>query len=306
MCGAECQDSGERGVSETQATVDKRIDGKAVAAELRKEIAQKVSQRREKGLPAPGLAVVLVGEDPASRVYVGSKVKACEEVGFLSRSYHLSVDTPEAELLALIDTLNADPEIHGILVQLPLPPQINVQSVIERIDPKKDVDGFHPYNLGRLAGKAPTLRPCTPYGCMRLLKAYGIDPMGKKAVVVGASNIVGRPVALELLMERATVTVCHSKTQDLPAELAQADIVIAAVGIPKFIKGEWLKPGAVVIDVGINRLDTGKLVGDVDYDSAYERVSAITPVPGGVGPMTIACLLQNTLEACEAMEAASA
>jgi methylenetetrahydrofolate dehydrogenase (NADP+)/methenyltetrahydrofolate cyclohydrolase len=286
--------------------VDKRIDGKAVAAELRKEIAQKVSQRREKGLPAPGLAVVLVGEDPASRVYVGSKVKACEEVGFLSRSYHLSVDTPEAELLALIDTLNADPEIHGILVQLPLPPQINVQSVIERIDPKKDVDGFHPYNLGRLAGKAPTLRPCTPYGCMRLLKAYGIDPMGKKAVVVGASNIVGRPVALELLMERATVTVCHSKTQDLPAELAQADIVIAAVGIPKFIKGEWLKPGAVVIDVGINRLDTGKLVGDVDYDSAYERVSAITPVPGGVGPMTIACLLQNTLEACEAMEAASA
>jgi methylenetetrahydrofolate dehydrogenase (NADP+)/methenyltetrahydrofolate cyclohydrolase len=286
--------------------VDKRIDGKAVAAELRKEIAQKVSQRREKGLPAPGLAVVLVGEDPASRVYVGSKAKACEEVGFLSRSYHLSVDTPEAELLALIDTLNADPEIHGILVQLPLPPQINVQSVIERIDPKKDVDGFHPYNLGRLAGKAPTLRPCTPYGCMRLLKAYGIDPMGKKAVVVGASNIVGRPVALELLMERATVTVCHSKTQDLPAELAQADIVIAAVGIPKFIKGEWLKPGAVVIDVGINRLDTGKLVGDVDYDSAYERVSAITPVPGGVGPMTIACLLQNTLEACEAMEAASA
>ncbi|WP_027853916.1 bifunctional methylenetetrahydrofolate dehydrogenase/methenyltetrahydrofolate cyclohydrolase FolD [Marinobacterium litorale] len=289
-------------MSETQNTVDKRIDGKAVAAGLRKEIAEKVKVRRDKGLPAPGLAVVLVGEDPASRVYVGSKVKACEEVGFLSRNYHLSVDTSEAELLSLIDELNADDAIHGILVQLPLPEQIDVQSVIERINPHKDVDGFHPYNLGRLAGKAPTLRPCTPYGCMRLLSAYGIDPMGKKAVVIGASNIVGRPVALELLMARATVTVCHSKTQDLPAELADADIVIAAVGIPKFVKGEWLKPGAVVIDVGINRNEAGKLVGDVDFDAAYDRVSAITPVPGGVGPMTIACLLQNTLEACEAIE----
>ncbi len=281
---------------------DKRIDGKAVAAELRKEIAAKVEARRAAGLPAPGLAVVLVGEDPASKVYVGSKVKACEEVGFLSQNFRLEASTSQEELLALIDKLNADPQIHGILVQLPLPKQIDVQAVIERIDPKKDVDGFHPYNLGRLAGKAPTLRPCTPYGCMRLLKAYGIDPMGKKAVVVGASNIVGRPVALELLMERATVTICHSKTRDLPGELAQADIVIAAVGIPQFIKGEWLKPGAVVIDVGINRLENGKLVGDVDFDSAYEKASAITPVPGGVGPMTIACLLQNTLEACEAIE----
>ncbi|WP_188745982.1 bifunctional methylenetetrahydrofolate dehydrogenase/methenyltetrahydrofolate cyclohydrolase FolD [Marinobacterium zhoushanense] len=289
----------EKSVSET---VDKRIDGKAVAAELRKEIAEKVRQRREKGLPAPGLAVVLVGVDPASQVYVGSKVRACEEVGYLSRSFRLDASTPESELLALIDKLNADPEIHGILVQLPLPKQIDVQSVIERIDPKKDVDGFHPYNLGRLAGKAPTLRPCTPYGCMRLLDAYGIDPMGKNAVVIGASNIVGRPVALELLMARATVTVCHSKTKDLPGELARADIVIAAVGIPNFVKGEWLKPGAVVIDVGINRLETGKLVGDVEFDSAYDRVAAITPVPGGVGPMTIACLLQNTLEACEAIE----
>ena len=284
-------------------TTDKRIDGKAVAAELRREIAEKVSQRREKGLPAPGLAVILVGEDPASQVYVGSKVRACEEVGFLSRSFRMDASTPESELLALIDRLNADPEIHGILVQLPLPKQIDVQSVIERIDPKKDVDGFHPYNLGRLAGKAPTLRPCTPYGCMRLLKAYGIEPMGKNAVVIGSSNIVGRPVALELLMARATVTVCHSKTKDLPGELARADIVIAAVGIPNFVKGEWLKPGAVVIDVGINRLENGKLVGDVDFASAYDRVSAITPVPGGVGPMTIACLLQNTLEACEAIEA---
>ncbi|WP_027855173.1 bifunctional methylenetetrahydrofolate dehydrogenase/methenyltetrahydrofolate cyclohydrolase FolD [Marinobacterium litorale] len=280
------------------------IDGKAVAANLRKEIAEQVKTRLEKGLPAPGLAVVLIGEDPASRVYVGSKVKACEEVGFISRSYRMAVETTQGDLLSLIDDLNADPEIHGILVQLPLPKHIEVQSVIERIDPAKDVDGFHPYNLGRLAGKAPTLRPCTPYGCMRLLKAYGIDPMGKNAVIIGASNIVGRPVALELLMERATVTVCHSKTKDLQAELARADIVVAAVGIPKFIKGEWLKPGAVVLDVGINRLDTGKLAGDVDFDTAKERAAAITPVPGGVGPMTIACLLQNTLEACEAMEAA--
>ncbi|MBS99868.1 MAG: bifunctional methylenetetrahydrofolate dehydrogenase/methenyltetrahydrofolate cyclohydrolase FolD [Oceanospirillaceae bacterium] len=280
------------------------IDGKAVAANLRKEIAEQVKTRLEKGLPAPGLAVVLIGEDPASRVYVGSKVKACEEVGFISRSYRMAVETTQSDLLSLIDDLNADPEIHGILVQLPLPKHIDVQSVIERIDPAKDVDGFHPYNLGRLAGKAPTLRPCTPYGCMRLLKAYGIDPMGKNAVIIGASNIVGRPVALELLMERATVTVCHSKTKDLQAELARADIVVAAVGIPKFIKGEWLKPGAVVLDVGINRLDTGKLAGDVDFDTAKERAAAITPVPGGVGPMTIACLLQNTLEACEAMEAA--
>ncbi|KEA64162.1 Methylenetetrahydrofolate dehydrogenase (NADP+) [Marinobacterium lacunae] len=280
------------------------IDGKAVAAELRKEIAEKVKLRVERGLPAPGLAVVLVGEDPASQVYVGSKVKACEEVGFLSRSYRMEKETTQSDLLTLIDTLNADPEIHGILVQLPLPKQIDVQSVIERIDPQKDVDGFHPYNLGRLAGKAPTLRPCTPYGCMRLLDAYGIDPMGKNAVVIGASNIVGRPVALELLMARATVTVCHSKTRDLPGELARADIVIAAVGIPNFVKGEWLKPGAVVIDVGINRLDTGKLVGDVDFEAAKAKASAITPVPGGVGPMTIACLLQNTLEACEAVEAA--
>ena len=281
---------------------DKRIDGKAVAAELRKSIAAQVAERVSAGKSRPGLAVVLVGEDAASQVYVRSKVKACEEAGIISRNHSLPVETTQEELLALIDTLNADPIINGILVQLPLPPQIDVQAVIERIDPSKDVDGFHPYNLGRLAGKAPTLRPCTPYGCMRLLDAYGIDPMGKKAVVVGASNIVGRPVALELLMARATVTVCHSKTADLPAELAQADIVIAAVGIPEFIKGEWLKPGAVVIDVGINRLDDGRLVGDVEFEPAYEKVSAITPVPGGVGPMTIACLLQNTLEACEAAE----
>ncbi|GAA0793435.1 bifunctional methylenetetrahydrofolate dehydrogenase/methenyltetrahydrofolate cyclohydrolase FolD [Marinobacterium sediminicola] len=282
---------------------DKRIDGKAVAAQLRMDIAAQVAERVSAGKSRPGLAVVLVGQDPASQVYVRSKVKACEEAGIISRNHSLPAETTQDELLALIDSLNADPVIHGILVQLPLPPQIDVQAVIERIDPAKDVDGFHPYNLGRLAGKAPTLRPCTPYGCMRLLEAYGIDPVGKKAVVVGASNIVGRPVALELLMARATVTICHSRTADLPAELAQADIVIAAVGIPEFIKGEWLKPGAIVIDVGINRLDDGRLVGDVEFETAFETASAITPVPGGVGPMTIACLLQNTLEACEASEA---
>ncbi|KAA0874424.1 bifunctional methylenetetrahydrofolate dehydrogenase/methenyltetrahydrofolate cyclohydrolase FolD [Nitrincola tapanii] len=279
------------------------IDGKAVAARLRASIAQQVAERVERGASVPGLAVVLVGEDPASRVYVGSKVRACEEVGFLSRNFSLPKNTDQASLLALIEQLNQDPEIHGILVQLPLPEQISVNAVVEKIDPRKDVDGFHPYNLGRLAAKSPTLRPCTPYGCMRLLQAYGIDPTGKKAVVVGASNIVGRPVALELLMAGATVTICHSKTQNLPAELAQADIVIAAVGIPEFIQGTWLKSGAVVIDVGINRLPSGALVGDVEFAGARQTAAAITPVPGGVGPMTIACLLQNTLEACAALEA---
>ena len=281
----------------------KRINGRAVAAQLRQEIATKVASRLKQGLPAPGLAVVLVGNDPASSVYVNSKVHACEEAGFVSRSYRFDADLSQEQLLSLIDELNADPAIHGILVQLPLPKQINVQTVTERILPSKDVDGFHSYNLGRLAGAAPTLRPCTPYGCMRLLDAYGVEPRGKKAVVVGASNIVGRPAALELLMRGATVTVCHIDTQDLPAELIQADIVIVAIGVPQFIKADWLKPGAVVIDVGINRLESGRLVGDVDFDAAYDKVAAITPVPGGVGPMTIACLLQNTLEACEASEA---
>ncbi len=281
---------------------DKRIDGKAVAARLRQEIAARVAERVSANKPRPGLAVVLVGEDPASQVYVRSKVKACEEAGIISRNHSLPAATSQDALLALIDSLNADPVIHGILVQLPLPQQIDVQTVLERIDPAKDVDGFHPYNLGRLAARAPTLRPCTPYGCMRLLDTCGFNPEGKKAVVVGASTIVGRPMALELLLAGATVTICHAKTVDLPGELANADLVVVATGVPGLIKGEWLKPGVVVIDVGINRRDDGKLVGDVDYDTAYEKASAITPVPGGVGPMTIACLLQNTLEACEALE----
>lgn len=281
---------------------NKRIDGKAVAALVRSEVAAAVAERKAKGQVIPGLAVVLVGEDPASAVYVRNKIKACEEVGFVSRHYTFDASLGQQELLELIDTLNNDPEIHGILVQLPLPKHIDVSTVIERISPEKDVDGFHPYNLGRLTAAAPTLRPCTPYGCMRLLDTYGIDVKGKKACVVGASNIVGRPAALELLMRGATVTICHIETQDLPAELKQADIVLVAIGVPKFIQADWLKPGAVVIDVGINRLDDGSLCGDVDFDAAYEKVSGITPVPGGVGPMTIASLLRNTLEACQAIE----
>ena len=282
------------------------INGKEVASQLRRDIAGMVRARAEQGRMCPGLAVILVGEDAASKVYVRSKIKACEEAGFLSRSFRLAADTSQQVLLALIDELNEDPQIHGILVQLPLPDHMRVPEVVERIVPAKDVDGFHPYNLGRLAAKSPILRPCTPYGCMRLLDAYGISPMGKNAVIVGASNIVGRPAALELLLRGATVTVCHVKTRDLQAELARADIVLVAIGSPGFIKAEWLKPGATVIDVGINRLASGKLVGDVDFESARDKVAAITPVPGGVGPMTIACLLQNTLEACEALDVAQA
>lgn len=281
---------------------NKRIDGKAVAALVRQEVAAEVAQRTTKGQVIPGLAVVLVGEDPASAVYVRNKIKACEEVGFVSRHYTFGTDLTQQALLELIDELNADAEIHGILVQLPLPKHIDVSTVIERISPAKDVDGFHPYNLGRLAAGSPTLRPCTPYGCMRLLDTYGIDVKGKKACVVGASNIVGRPAALELLMRGATVTICHIETQDLPAELKQADIVLVAIGVPRFIQADWLKPGAVVIDVGINRLEDGSLCGDVDFDAAKDKLKGITPVPGGVGPMTIASLLRNTLEACQAIE----
>ena len=278
------------------------IDGKSIAANVRHQVRAQIDTRLETGKRRPGLAVVLVGNDPASEIYVKNKRRACEETGLLSRSYDLPTETSQQALLDLIDALNEDETIDGILVQLPLPAHIDAETIIERIRPDKDVDGFHPYNLGRLAGKAPTLRPCTPYGCMRLLKAAGVYCVGKKAVVIGASNIVGRPVALELLLERATVTVCHSKTRNLADEVAQADIVVAAVGIPGFIKAEWIKPGAVVLDVGINRLETGKLVGDVEYEGAQFKAAKITPVPGGVGPMTIACLLQNTLEACEAME----
>jgi methylenetetrahydrofolate dehydrogenase (NADP+)/methenyltetrahydrofolate cyclohydrolase len=280
-----------------------RIDGKQIAADLLGKVAKRVEARIAAGKRAPGLAVVLIGSDPASSVYVGSKRKRCEETGVLSHSHDLPAETTEAELLALIDQLNDDPTVDGILVQLPLPAHINADTVIERISPTKDVDGFHPYNFGRLAQRRPLLRPCTPRGVMTLLESTGRTLAGLDAVVVGASNIVGRPMALELLMARCTVTVCHSKTRDLAAKVAAADLVVAGVGIPGFVKGEWIKPGAIVIDVGINRLENGRLVGDVEFDTAAERAGWITPVPGGVGPMTVATLLENTVDAAEQRDA---
>lgn len=273
------------------------IDGKKISQQRIEAVAQAVKARQEKGLHTPCLAVVLVGDDPASAVYVRNKKLTCQKSGIESRSYELPSETTQDDLLKLVDKLNSDPAVDGILVQLPLPAHIDSQAVLERIEPHKDVDGFHPYNVGRLVVKMPLMRPCTPKGVMTLLEAYGIDPKGKKAVVVGASNIVGRPQALELLLSRATVTICHSATQNLADEVAAADILVVGVGIPNFVKGEWVKPGAVVIDVGINRLDDGSLCGDVEFDVAKERASMITPVPGGVGPMTIATLLENTVHA---------
>jgi methylenetetrahydrofolate dehydrogenase (NADP+)/methenyltetrahydrofolate cyclohydrolase len=277
----------------------KIIDGKTIAQQVRLEVAEKVKQRLAEGKRAPGLAVVLVGEDPASQIYVGSKRRACEEVGFVSRSYDLSATTSESELLALIDTLNNDSDIDGILVQLPLPAGIDNVKVLERIAPDKDVDGFHPYNVGRLCQRAPLLRPCTPRGIITLLERYQIDTYGLNAVVVGASNIVGRPMSLELLLAGCTTTVTHRFTKDLRHHIEHADLLVVAVGKPGFIPGDWIKPGAIVIDVGINRLDNGKVVGDVEFDVAAKRAAWITPVPGGVGPMTVATLIQNTLQACE-------
>ena len=270
------------------------IDGKAFAAGLRARIADGVTAFRAQAGRAPGLAVVLVGEDPASNVYVRSKGKATREAGMESIEHRLPADVPAEDLLALVSTLNADPTIDGILVQLPLPKHIDEQTVIAAIDPDKDVDGFHPINAGRLATGLPGFVPCTPYGCVMLLKSVLPSLSGLEAVVVGRSNIVGKPMAQLLLRESCTVTVVHSRTKDVPAHIRRADIVVAAVGIPQMIKGDWLKPGATVIDVGINRTETG-LVGDVDFASAVDVAGAITPVPGGVGPMTIACLLRNTL-----------
>jgi methylenetetrahydrofolate dehydrogenase (NADP+)/methenyltetrahydrofolate cyclohydrolase len=247
----------------------------------------------------PGLAVVLVGEDPASRVYVSMKEKACEQTGIYSAEHKLSVETTEAELLALIDELNGDGRIDGILVQLPLPAHIDESKVLEAISPKKDVDGFHPYNVGRLVTGKPLFQPCTPYGVMKMLEYSGVKLSGKNVVVVGRSNIVGKPLALMCLAQNATVTICHSRTVDLPDQVRRADVVIAAIGRPEMIKGDWLKEGAVVIDVGVNRVGEKKLVGDVEFASALPRVSAITPVPGGVGPMTITMLLYNTVESAK-------
>lgn len=275
------------------------IDGKLISQTVRAEVAARVKARVELGLRAPGLAVVFVGEDPASQVYVGSKRRACEEVGFISQSYDLPTTTSEAELLALIDKLNQDDTIDGILVQLPLPAGIDTTQILERILPDKDVDGFHPYNLGRLAQRIPKLRSCTPKGIITLLDRYNLPLRGKHAVVVGASNIVGRPMSLELLLAGCTTTTCHRFTKDLEHHVRQADILVVAVGKANFIPGSWVKEGAVVIDVGINRLATGQLVGDVDFEVARTRASFITPVPGGVGPMTVASLIENTLMACE-------
>lgn len=275
------------------------IDGKAIAAQVRQQVARQVEARRESGARRPGLAVVLVGEDPASEVYVRHKHLACEEAGILSFRHHLPADTTQTALEALVDELNADNRVDGILVQLPLPDHLDPRPILERILPGKDVDGFHPYNLGRLAQRMPLLRPCTPKGVMTLLQKSGIKVRGLDATIVGASNIVGRPMALELMFAGCTTTVCHRFTKDLEAQVRRADLLVVAVGKPGLVKGEWVKEGAIVIDVGINRNDNGTLIGDVEFTPAAERASYITPVPGGVGPMTVASLLENTLYAAE-------
>lgn len=271
------------------------INGRAIADQLLGQIRQQVDTHVASGKRPPGLAVILVGDNPASAIYVRNKRRACETTGIHSVAYDLPSSTSQDELLKLIGQLNADDSIDGILVQLPLPVQIEERAVIECIDPNKDVDGFHPYNMGRLVQRIPTLRPCTPYGAMTLLKSTGIPLAGKNAVVVGASNIVGRPMALELLLAGCTVTVTHSATQNLAEHVRAAEILVVAVGKPRMIPGDWIRPGAIVIDVGINRLADGKICGDVDFESAAQHAAWITPVPGGVGPMTIATLLQNTL-----------
>jgi methylenetetrahydrofolate dehydrogenase (NADP+)/methenyltetrahydrofolate cyclohydrolase len=275
------------------------IDGKAIAAGVREVVHQRVEARLANNLRRPGLAVILVGDDTASQVYVRNKRRACEEAGLMSRSHDLPADTSQARLLRLIDDLNEDPLVDGILVQLPLPDHIDAEAVTERIYPDKDVDGFHPYNIGRLALRRPVLRPCTPLGIMTLLEHTGETFHGREAVIVGASNIVGRPMSLELLLAGCTVTTCHRFTRDLDVHVLRAEIVVVAVGKPGLIPGEWIRPGATVIDVGINRLDDGRLVGDVQFEKAREHAAWITPVPGGVGPMTVATLLENTLLAAE-------
>jgi len=277
----------------------KIIDGKKVAADLHATIKQRVEKRLNEGQKAPGLAVVLIGEDPASQVYVRNKRLACEKAGIISRAYDLPATTTQQELDDLIDQLNVDDDIHGILVQFPLPEGLDESAVIERIDVKKDVDGFHPFNLGQLAQRGPGLRPCTPYGVKLLLDSTGETYKGKNAIIVGASNHVGRPAALEMLLAGATVTITHRFTTDLEEHVRRADIVIVAVGKPGLVKGEWIKEGATVIDVGINRNEDGSLCGDVDFETASKHAAWITPVPGGVGPMTVAVLLLNTLDAAD-------
>jgi len=279
------------------------LDGKATAQKIRSEISTEVSRLVAEGTK-PGLAVILVGDNPASRVYVRMKEKACCDVGIFSDEYTLHAETEEKSLLSLINNLNSDERIHGILVQLPLPKHINEAKVLEAISPDKDVDGFHPYNVGRLVLGKPTFQPCTPHGIMVLMKEYGIDLTGKEVVVVGRSNIVGKPVAFMCMQQHATVTICHTRTADLPAKIGAADVLIAAIGRPEVIRGEWIKEGAVVIDVGVNRISENKLVGDVEFETAALRASYISPVPGGVGPMTITMLLQNTLLSAKISQAA--
>ena len=275
------------------------IDGKALALRLREGIAQEVSALEKETGIKPGLAAVLVGDDPASAVYVRNKKIACEKAGLYPQEHRLPAATTQEALLALIHKLNADPKIHGILVQLPLPPHIESKAILQAVSPEKDVDGFHPVNVGRLVEGGPVFVPCTPKGVIHMIDSTGLDIAGKRAVVIGRSNIVGKPVAMLLLHRHATVTICHSRTKDLPSVVREADIVIAAIGKPLFVTPDMVKEGAVVIDVGINRLADGKLVGDVDFDHVKERAGWITPVPGGVGPMTIAMLLQNTLESAQ-------
>lgn len=272
------------------------IDGKAIARNLRREVRDATDRLATRGPRRPGLAVILVGADPASQIYVRNKRAACDECGIVSVSHDLPESTSEAELAALIEQLNADDTIDGILVQVPLPAHIDQETIIETIDPAKDVDGFHPYNVGRLALRIPVMRPCTPWGVIELLRRSGIETKGKDAVVVGQSNTVGRPMALELLLAGSTVTVCHSRTADLASHVRRAELLVVATGKAGLIPGDWVRPGSVVVDVGINRLPGGKLAGDVQFEPAAERAAWITPVPGGVGPMTVAVLMRNTLE----------
>ncbi|RCV86725.1 bifunctional methylenetetrahydrofolate dehydrogenase/methenyltetrahydrofolate cyclohydrolase FolD [Billgrantia montanilacus] len=279
------------------------IDGKAIAAQVRQQVARQLETRHADGKRTPGLAVVLVGDDPASRIYVNNKHRDCEQAGIRSFLHLLPAETSQQALETLVDELNADPRVDGILVQLPLPDHLDARPILEHILPHKDVDGFHPYNLGRLAQRLPMLRPCTPKGVMTLLQASGLKVRGLDATVVGASNIVGRPMALELMLAGCTTTVCHRFTRNLEEHVRRAELLVVAVGNPGLVKGEWVREGAIVIDVGINREEDGRLVGDVDFTSAAERAAWITPVPGGVGPMTIASLLENTLIAAEMHDA---
>ncbi len=275
------------------------INGRTIASHIRQDLTKKIASRAQQGLPQPGLDVILVGDDPASATYVRHKQRACDEVGVISRRHNLPTTTSQTELKTLIETLNQRQETHGILLQLPLPLSLDANPLLSCINPNKDVDGFHPFNIGQLVQRQPTMRPCTPFGIIQLLNTTACCLSDAHAVIVGASNIVGRPMALECLLSKCTVTVCHRFTQSLQQHIQQADILIAAIGNPGIIQSEWIKPGAIVIDVGFNHLPDGRICGDIDFDTAKERASWITPVPGGVGPMTVATLLQNTLRAAE-------